>query len=295
MLTRQKLIIALIKHSGGNTTRLRLVRQAFLLREYLSPCYARSFYQFIPYGYTPFSFTLYHELRNMVEAGLVALRSWCSVQLTDSGLEMPLNLDPALSGEFERFWADYGGYTVGELVDTVYEQYPWYALENIRIRREHTSQKETDCAVYSVGYEGMQVDGFLNLLLRSGIRQIIDVRRNAVSRVFGFHGSTLASLAERVGIGYRHMPRVGVPSAWRSHLDDEKDLDMLFTRYRDEVLPFAEDSVKSIASWMSSKPSTLMCMEADPSRCHRSVLAQSISDITGLAVSDLRWENGDSV
>ena len=295
MLTRQRLIIALIKHSGGSTTRLKLVKQAFLLREHLSPCYARSFYQFIPYRYGPFSFTLYHELGNMVEAGLVVLHSSRAVQLTDIGLETPLNLDPALSGEFERFWANYGEYPVDELVDMVYDQYPWYALRSKRIEHHHISQKETDCAVYTIGYEGMQVDGFLNLLLRSGIRQIIDVRRNAISRVFGFYGSTLASLAKRVGIGYRHMPQVGVPSAWRSRLDDEKDIDMLFTRYRDEVLASAEDSVKNIASWMSSRPSTLMCMEVDPTRCHRSVLAESISDITGLTVSDLRWTNGDSV
>ena len=292
MLIRQKLIIALIKCSGGSTTRLKLVKQAFLLRQHLSPRYTHAFYQFLPYKYGPFSFTLYHELQKMIDSGLIELPSSNAIRLTDLGLQTSLDLPPNLWKEFGRFWANYGQYPVNELTELVYAQHPWYATRSER-NRHYIPLKEAPYAVYTVGYSSMQVDGFLNLLLRSGIKQLIDVRRNAVSRVFGFYGSTLANLAKYVDIEYRHMPQVGIPSEWRACLDDQDDLDMLFNRYTEEVLNSAEDLVRDIASWMSSKPSTLMCMEVDPSRCHRSVLAESISDSTGLTVSDLRWPNGN--
>ncbi|NLC15930.1 MAG: DUF488 family protein [Firmicutes bacterium] len=292
MLIRQKLIIALIKCSGGSTTRLKLVKQVFLLRQHLSPRYTHAFYQFLPYKYGPFSFTLYHELQKMIDSGLIELPSSNAIRLTDLGLQTSLDLPPNLWKEFGRFWANYGQYPVNELTELVYAQHPWYATRSER-NRHYIPLKEAPYAVYTVGYSSMQVDGFLNLLLRSGIKQLIDVRRNAVSRVFGFYGSTLANLAKYVDIEYRHMPQVGIPSEWRACLDDQDDLDMLFNRYTEEVLNSAEDLVRDIASWMSSKPSTLMCMEVDPSRYHRSVLAESISDSTGLTVSDLRWPNGN--
>ena len=92
MLIRQKLIIALIKCSGGSTTRLKLVKQAFLLRQHLSPRYTHAFYQFLPYKYGPFSFTLYHELQKMIDSGLIELPSSNAIRLTDLGLQTSLDL-----------------------------------------------------------------------------------------------------------------------------------------------------------------------------------------------------------
>jgi len=67
MLIRQKVILSLIDQMGnqspsgnhGKVSRLQLVKWAFLLENERK---MKTFYQFVPYHYGPFSFTLYHEL-----------------------------------------------------------------------------------------------------------------------------------------------------------------------------------------------------------------------------------------
>jgi uncharacterized protein (DUF488 family) len=144
------------------------------------------------------------------------------------------------------------------------------------------------CAVYIVGYEGMQVDGFLNLLLQSGIHRFVDVRHSPVSRRYGFHKSTLASLCERLDIEYRHEPEVGIPSDWRCDLYTQADYYHLFARYVKDVLPKQTDATKRIAGWVSSVLSVLVCQEEQPVCCHRSQLAKQIARITKLGIRDLR-------
>lgn len=295
MLNRQKLLIGLIDRSGERVTRLHLVKQAFLLKENLDPRLASSFYGFVPYQSGPFSFTLYHELGSMASAGLIRFPSLRAVELADDGVEAARALEPGLAEKLERFEVIYGRYGTNDLIDLVYANYPWYATRS-RLRcydAVETSQAGT--AVYTVGYEGMQVDGFLNLLLHCGIRRIIDVRRNAVSRRYGFYGSTLSRLVRKVGIKYRHEPEVGVPSEWRGHLETAQDLGQLFQRYGRELLPHVEDSVGDITRLVVSEASVLMCAEADPARCHRSILAQSVHQATGLSVKDLRWYDGGNL
>jgi uncharacterized protein (DUF488 family) len=46
------------------------------------------------------------------------------------------------------------------------------------------------------------VDGFLANLIKNGIEAVIDVRSNPVSRNYGFAGSTLKALAERIKLYY---------------------------------------------------------------------------------------------
>lgn len=289
ILNRQKLVISLINRSGGRVTRLHLVKQAFLLKENLDPRFAASFYGFVPYHSGPSSFTLYHELGSMASAGLVRFPSLRAVEITDDGDKATRHLEPGLEQEIERFQETYGQYGTNELVDLVYSRYPWYTTRSRRRGYSAIQPKEADYAVYTIGYEGMQVDEFLDLLLRSGIRRIIDVRRNAVSRRFGFAGSTLSSLARKMCVKYCHEPGVGVPTEWRDHLETAQDLSRLLQKYAGELLTDAEESVKRIDRWVVSEPSALMCMEADPARCHRSVLAQSVHKATGLSVKDLRW------
>ena len=293
MLARQKLVIALINLSGGRASRLQIMKQAFLLRQRLSPDYARCFYEFLPYQYGPFSFALYHDLSNMASAGLITFPSDRTVGTTEFASTLNERLDARLLKEVDAFWSIYGKYRIGELVNLVYERYPWYASRSRRAKQSEPTE-EPKCAVYTIGYEGMQIDGFLNLLLSSGIRTIIDVRKNAVSRVYGFYGSTLASIAKRVGIGYRHVPELGIPSEWRINLDSEEDLSALFMKYRGEVLPSVENSVANIASLIVQKPSVLMCLESNPVHCHRSIVAEEVSRVTGLSIRDLRWANADA-
>jgi len=66
MLIRQKVILSLIDQIGSPVSRLQLVKLAFLLGNETK---IKTFYQFVPYHYGPFSFTLYHELELLKRNG----------------------------------------------------------------------------------------------------------------------------------------------------------------------------------------------------------------------------------
>ena len=86
------------------------------------------------------------------------------------------------------------------------------------------------------GYEGLQIDGFLNILLEAGIEQIIDVRHNPISRRYGFHKSTLSGVCGRLNIEYKHVPEVGIPSELRANLRQPSDYIPLFQEYEKKTL-----------------------------------------------------------
>lgn len=141
----------------------------------------------------------------------------------------------------------------------------------------------------------MKVDDFLRFLFNSGIKRIIDVRKNPLSRVYGFNKNTLSLFANRLEIEYVHRPDLGVPSEWRKNLNKPKDYESLFNRYKSEVLAQSENALHEISQMMGSMPSVLMCWEANPSFCHRNCLAESISMISHMKIHDLRVANEERI
>ena len=64
MFSRQRVILRLLQNEDGSTSRLRLVKLAFMVsRERDVP--RTGIYEFVPYSRGPLSFTLYHDLRGL--------------------------------------------------------------------------------------------------------------------------------------------------------------------------------------------------------------------------------------
>ncbi|MCH7687992.1 MAG: DUF488 domain-containing protein [Planctomycetes bacterium] len=144
-------------------------------------------------------------------------------------------------------------------------------------------------AVYTAGYEGTLVDGFLDGLIRNGIRRVIDVRNNPVSRRYGFHKSTLSRLCGNVGIEYSHFPELGIVSQNRQNLDQPGARESLFDDYARTTLAQETSAIDAVAKLMKSSPSVLVCMEACHSECHRSRLAKAVANVTGLSIRNLEF------
>ena len=283
MLIRQKVILALIDQMGGGVSHLSLVKMAFLLgKEYE----IKTFYQFVPYHYGPFSFTLYHELEMLRQNGYISHPSKGEIQRVREVVAPPVNL--GLGSQIKDFLTKYRNLSTEELIEHVYSGYPWYTINAKASENRREERPRGKCAVYMAGYEGLQIDGFLNILLEAGIEQIIDVRHNPISRRYGFHKSTLSGVCRRFDIQYKHVPEVGIPPQLRSNLRQPSDYIPLFQNYAEETLPSQPRVVKRIANWIESRPSVLMCMENNPDSCHRSHLAKIIASHTGLMVQDLR-------
>ena len=69
--------------------------------------------------------------------------------------------------------------------------------------------------IYTIGYEGATMDGFIAALRETGVRRVIDVRALPLSRRPGFSKSTLAASLKAEGIDYVHLKALGTPKPGR--------------------------------------------------------------------------------
>jgi uncharacterized protein (DUF488 family) len=141
--------------------------------------------------------------------------------------------------------------------------------------------------IYTIGYEGRAIGDFLATLLALRIKVLVDVRDSGSSRKLGFSSSILERMTEKIGIEYRHVPKLGVPSADR---EDFRRLDTVPRArlwYRDRVAQSAEDAVSEAAGLCREGHAALLCYEQDERYCHRYPLAGVLSEITGLEVSHI--------
>jgi hypothetical protein len=176
------------------------------------------------------------------------------------------------------------------LLEDVYARYPWYAT-NTELRDLLTTplpeRSDAKLAIYTIGYHRSSVDSFANRLLREGMRVVIDVRANPISRKYGFAGSSLQSICRKVGLNYRHFPGLGIPSSKRKGVSGAAAFNKLFSDYERNILTANAGDVDSVSALINSLPSVLLCAEENASECHRSRLAVAVADSTGLPIIDL--------
>ena len=251
------------------------------------------FYDFVPYKFGPYSFALHNDLAGLKRNGYLEPSgdNWRLGRLVDPGRDWMSELDRSISDAVRYVYSVRGGLKLDDLLEHVYSKHPWFASKSELKRlvpRNIPESKPASVAVYTAGYQQKTIDTFLSGLLAQGISCIIDVRSNPVSRNYGFAGRTLSTLSGKVGLQYKHFPQLGIPSAERKELNSEEQYVLLFMRYRKTALPREFYSVAQVATLMRTKPSVLLCYEADPSSCHRSHLADAVSVINGLEVVHLR-------
>ena len=288
MLNRQKIILQMAISAGRPVSRLELVKWAFLLRHEFQLGDEAAFYDFLPYQYGPFSFTLYHETAALVRDGLLSEpddQHWAAT----AGSADTLRGLPAEYAEKARSTVSrVSGMTQNELVEHVYARYPWYAMNSkLKQRPAEAKRPIASSRIYTAGYEGASIDAFINRLLMLGIRRLVDVRKNPIARRYGFHKSTLQRLCGHAGLEYKHMPELGIPSEWRRDLASRQDYDRLFTRYETEIMPENMGTIRPLAMTFGETPTALVCMEADADFCHRARLARAVSALNQLEIAHL--------
>lgn len=133
--------------------------------------------------------------------------------------------------------------------------------------------------IYTIGYEGFDIQEFCKFLKKKKISLIADVRKNPVSRKKGFSKNKLAEALSHYGISYNHYPELGVPSAWRKLAREHKiTREKMFKRYEDQVLPKAETSLEKLYKSAKDEKVALLCFEADHSDCHRHFVSDKLED-----------------
>jgi uncharacterized protein (DUF488 family) len=131
--------------------------------------------------------------------------------------------------------------------------------------------------VVTIGYEGKSLESYLNQLLQDSVTLLCDVRRNPLSRKYGFAKGTLSKACEGVGVRYEHLPELGIASEERKDLVTQADYDALFETYERETLPRQTEALNRIRHWVAEgERVALTCYEAHACQCHRHCVAEAL-------------------
>ena len=131
--------------------------------------------------------------------------------------------------------------------------------------------------LFTVGYEGTDIQDFTASLKEQGVRCVADVRKNPVSRKKGFSKRLLAEALLKVGIEYVHLPGLGVPTEWRKLAKEELiTRKKMFSDYVKKILPKQTDEIDLLRKLMRKKGLALLCYEADAHDCHRSYVVNAL-------------------
>lgn len=293
MLTREKIVLKLLGCFSEPLDKISLVQFVFLLRHRTMLKAMSSFYDFVPYKFGPFSFTLYRDLERLRDKNLVVLTD-TEVALSQHGKSLlPQNtesLSSAASAAIADVVSDFKGFDTNTLMKHVYRSHPWFTVNSVDISSRLMSRTQPDKSnrlICTIGYEGKSIDAIMNELLKEDIRVLIDVRANALSRKYGFSKRQLSSICQKLEIEYRHEPSLGISSKERRHLGSRQSYRILFERYGKRINTDDHDSVRLVSEVMEKTPSAMMCFEKDNQSCHRTYLANAVSSINGLDINHL--------
>ena len=289
LFDRQKVLLALVNALGGKVSNLDFQKLLFL---YCQEVEADPSYEFIPYRFGAFSFTSYADRRKLIERDLLVddNDAW---ELSAAGHEVAAQLE-SQSEAMTGFVKHYRRLRGNALIADTYRRYPWYGIrsqiaEKV-LRGDAKAKKNIDTVrpakgapgLVTLGYEGRTLEAYLNILLKDGVTLLCDVRRNALSRKYGFSKSTLAKGCEGVGIRYEHLPQLGIDSSLRKDLSDQESYDRLFAQYEREVLPRQTDALNVIADWVKQgERVALTCYEHLPGQCHRHCVSDALEKRLG--------------
>jgi len=134
--------------------------------------------------------------------------------------------------------------------------------------------------VFTIGYEGREIDDFIDRLKKYRITRLIDIREIPLSRKKGFSKSELKKRVESAKIEYFHFRSLGSPSNIRNKLKIDRNYERFFKAYG-IYLENNIDAINEAYVLIQNGVSCIMCFERFPDKCHRSSVVQKIKEIDG--------------
>jgi uncharacterized protein (DUF488 family) len=142
--------------------------------------------------------------------------------------------------------------------------------------------------IFTVGHSTRSIDEFIELLSTHGVRGIVDVRSIPRSRHNPqFNADLLEHSLERKGISYQHIEELG---GLRNARKDSVNLgwrNASFRGFADYMAtPEFSEGLESLIEIASARETSMMCAEAVPWRCHRSLIGDALTK-KGWIVKDI--------
>jgi uncharacterized protein (DUF488 family) len=130
----------------------------------------------------------------------------------------------------------------------------------------------------TIGHSIHPIEEFLGLLVAHGVRILVDVRTVPRSRRNPqFNSDALRASLEGVGIHYVHMPGLGGLRRPRPDSENTGWRNASFRGYADYMQTADFDArLRELIEIAEQGSTTIMCAEAVPWRCHRSLIADAL-------------------
>ncbi len=284
MFYRRKIILSLLQLFNGELEKIRLHKLLFLYSQRkLNPEY-----DFIPYKYGAYSYSVNADLITMVKKRYLTENEFIYSKIDEKDyLKILKDGDRKL---LEEVKSTYGKMSNDSLVKHTYINFPFYAIKSKiaeKILKKEYYQRvlnaipiQDKSILFTIGYQGISLEKYLKNLVENNVQLLVDVRKNPLSQKYGFSKTLLKRYCESLDIDYIHIPKVGINSNQRKTLENQNDYDELFAIYKATTLREELDSQNHILDLViKHKRIALTCFEANICQCHRLHLANSLKKL----------------
>lgn len=159
------------------------------------------------------------------------------------------------------------------------------------MKKESTAQ--TLLTIFTIGHSTRGFDEFLAILQARGVTSVVDVRTIPRSRRNPqYDGNALEAGLKKAGIGYAHMPGLGglrrpkkdsINTGWENGS---------FRGYADYMQTGDfQTALLDLLDRASRNPTAILCAEAVPWRCHRSLIGDALL-VRGVRVLHIMSKTG---
>lgn len=291
MYYRRKVILALIERFGGELkpTDFQKLLLVFTRRQ------QKPVFEFVPYKFGAFSFQVRADKQTIIKYGqLKDEKNWVLAAEVSYISELK-NTDLQI---LEDVWKQFNQISTESLVKYTYKEFPFYATRSEIAVKVLDSEdlklvdmaRPKNCAkkLYTIGYEGITAEEYMNKLYLKNIRLLVDVRKNSFSMKYGFSKTQLKGMCKKMGILFMHIPELGIDSDKRKNLMSESDYETLFKEYESETLPDRKEQLSKIYELFKEYDRVaITCFEREHTSCHRHKISDLLQKDYGVPIEHL--------
>ncbi len=264
MFYRRKILLSLLESSGGDCKKIQFINLMFLFCQYRKVNY----YDFYPTPEGGYSNILIQDKDVMTSQKI--LKDSENFVLNKKGAQYANDLKKDDLVFLEGFSNEFKNVTETQNTKTIKNDFPHYFLK--------PRKKVTKKILYTLGYEGISIDAYIDKLISNNIALVIDVRNNPLSMKYGFSKNQMKNYLADAGISYIHIPELGIEKNLRKDLDSEKDYEELFDYFYKKILPDRKEYLERVIDLLDEyKSAALTCYEADYIHCHRNKVALKLA------------------
>jgi uncharacterized protein (DUF488 family) len=153
---------------------------------------------------------------------------------------------------------------------------------------ERPNKSNFTTTVLTIGHSTRSIESFIEMLLAHGVKRLVDVRTIPRSRTNPqFNREILKQSLAEAGIGYTHAAELGGLRHARKDSRNTGWRNASFRGYADYMqTPEFDAALTSLIEAAKREQITIMCAEAVPWRCHRSLIGDALK-ARGIAVGDI--------